>query len=1020
MGDGGSVLSHNTSFTGCHTPSSPNADDTRHNQHFTIRTEITSPTTPNHVFTLCTFKQCTASGRGGAIYAFENWLNLRIETCSFHACSAGYSGGAVCVLPPSMAQYSFSLSSSSFVGCSSSEYGGSVSVGNISVLSISKCEFLDSTSRNNGGALYFLYCPFGASSGLSHTLFQNCTQTSSGGCGAAVSLILCDSHNLSFVQFRRCSSSGRRGHDIYLRDTPLASNSFSTCDSTSSNTRRVMKNESNTFTDYSSLLPDPKFEATVTSFTLTQTGDDTVTLTLTLDKAVSGTMILIVSNVEGTRQEVAGKAPKIGRVLVFSFSSPSSTVGTCSSTVGESGVLQQPLSDYKLLAASMSNYDASVRSILNTSCELDESGTEVELSFSGFGIPEGLCTLTLNNSITLEVSFHDDSFGRSEGSVVKGVSGKDGELSEKTDYSLTGIVSQGKPTASIVIASGVVLSVPEAARLSKVSVSGFVDARKTTVKLSFESVRLEKNKKYILKMKLTDTSEDAITREVWTDGNEVLAEANEILYPFETSAEGRKEQLEFGVSYGVLSLTASDCTRSVLISDIVITLPAEPSRLVKIVSEDDDGLNSTTLTLSSRVLIVGVQYEMKVTGTPLSSASSSSNSLHETSIKFTATSATLNTVRLTLYPLEEADVKYGHSYCVDWMKVVDGAFILVETESCGFETPKELSRIISCSCVVLNKERSKVTISLEGRALAEPLGSIWVSVEDSFWESLSMRRVSETLCEADFLVASEQSDTHLKYEGEYTVCVKPDEASNFLVDSGITVLIPPPPRITSLDCVFVNSLQSMCKIRVSGTDLVVGTEHEVVLDDSIRLTVTFNTSTEGESEGVSIGKNGKLNHNTTYTLTEVKAIREDDGLILLPETVLLRIRERTVIRVIVREGGSSEVSECGTIGNACESVLVGWRVRESEGVSGVVVKIDGRVGFGGRVVVGEKKVEIGGLFEGENELKVSAGDVMSGVECGVVSVSGGRVVIVGVVLIVPSGWEMGRDLSSKPFVNNKN
>ncbi|KAK2959701.1 hypothetical protein BLNAU_5190 [Blattamonas nauphoetae] len=52
-------------------------------------------------------------------------------------------------------------------------------------------------------------------------------------------------------------------------------------------------------------------------------------------------------------------------------------------------------------------------------------------------------------------------------------------------------------------------------------------------------------------------------------------------------------------------------------------------------------------------------------------------------------------------------------------------------------------------------------------------------------------------------------------------------------------------------------------------------------------------------------------------------------------------------------------------------------------------------------------MEIGGLYSKENELKVESVDLGKDGEDGVVSVSGGRVVIVGVRLSLPSGWETG-------------
>ncbi|KAK2944157.1 hypothetical protein BLNAU_20904 [Blattamonas nauphoetae] len=74
-------------------------------------------------------------------------------------------------------------------------------------------------------------------------------------------------------------------------------------------------------------------------------------------------------------------------------------------------------------------------------------------------------------------------------------------------------------------------------------------------------------------MERTDTLEDPISRELLTKENGDLLDVEEILDPSETEAEERKEKLQFGGTYRVLSLTASDRDRSVLISDFVITIP---------------------------------------------------------------------------------------------------------------------------------------------------------------------------------------------------------------------------------------------------------------------------------------------------------------------------------------------------------------------------------------------------------------------------------------------------------------
>ncbi|KAK2950891.1 hypothetical protein BLNAU_14193 [Blattamonas nauphoetae] len=479
----------------------------------------------------------------------------------------------------------------------------------------------------------------------------------------------------------------------------------------------------------------------------------------------------------------------------------------------------------------------------------------------------------------------------------------------------------------------------------------------------------------------------------------------EISFPDELSEErnssissvsifGLSAVLSFDTAYTLFSVTPlSSPSMSLLIDanprSFVIS---EPSRITGVdISEiSSPQKDSVTLTVTGRALKASTTYTLKVRGEPIPTSSKSNSDSHTTTLSVLSTSSSLSesaSCLVVLYPLSSADLRYGHSYSIDWMK--EGSTEILRNADISFETPDEPARIDSF-----------VSCSLDG--------SIFVKRSGEAVPFEGVVTVSEaTECLGVFSVGENEDTTRLAFGKTYSLQSASSGSTPFVIDSGVSFVVPHPPVITSIECVFVNSLQNLCRIQLKGTDFVVGTEYEVTLNNTVRLGVRMKTSTEGESEGVSIGKNGKLEHNTTYTLTEVTPIREEDGVILVLGTLSLTTKERSVMEVIVREGGSDEISECGTIGNACESVLVGWRAGEKEEVSGVVVKIDGRVGFGGRVVVGEKNVEIGGLFEGENELKVSVGDLPEDGEDGVVSVSGGRVVIVGIRLILPSGWEMG-------------
>ncbi|KAK2951468.1 hypothetical protein BLNAU_5915 [Blattamonas nauphoetae] len=68
------------------------------------------------------------------------------------------------------------------------------------------------------------------------------------------------------------------------------------------------------------------------------------------------------------------------------------------------------------------------------------------------------------------------------------------------------------------------------------------------------------------------------------------------LRPFDSA------ELEYGERYEVSSFRKRDNTTELLFEANSIEIIAEPSRLVKVESSDADGLNSTTLTLSTLAL----------------------------------------------------------------------------------------------------------------------------------------------------------------------------------------------------------------------------------------------------------------------------------------------------------------------------------------------------------------------------------------------------------------------------------
>ncbi|KAK2941731.1 hypothetical protein BLNAU_23353 [Blattamonas nauphoetae] len=256
------------------------------------------------------------------------------------------------------------------------------------------------------------------------------------------------------------------------------------------------------------------------------------------------------------------------------------------------------------------------------------------------------------------------------------------------------------------------------------------------------------------------------------------------------------------------------------------------------------------------------------------------------------------------------------------------------TNRIAITTPTEPARICSCTRAVLNKDRTEVMLQLEGRALGDPLGSIWVSFGDTFWKSVVMRRISETLCEADFLVASSESVTHLKYKGEYTACLKPAETSTLLVDSGITVRVPAPPSFFEVKFEFTNSLGTGCIAILTGTDLVVGTEYEVRLNTSHTFSIVVKLSTRAESSEMLIGFEGALAYSADILIDSIEPTDEESGVVLIPSPFPGQTQARPNVNAIFvdTETGNNDWT-CGNFYGPCSTMDVAWRIMRTLDVS---------------------------------------------------------------------------------------
>ncbi|KAK2941365.1 hypothetical protein BLNAU_23722 [Blattamonas nauphoetae] len=304
-----------------------------------------------------------------------------------------------------------------------------------------------------------------------------------------------------------------------------------------------------------------------------------------------------------------------------------------------------------------------------------------------------------------------------------------------------------------------------------------------------------------------------------------------------------------------------------------------------------------------------------------------------------------------------------------------------------FTTPDEPARIEACTNHLLNEDRTKMKLFLEGRAFVSRTGKVNLANGRRSWDSLSdVDVLDNTHCTAEFAVGEEETSDQLKYGETYTLKGSWTESNGFHVEDGIKVVVPLTPTITRMDIVFIYGRQRSCLIRLTGRDLKKGTTYEVTLNTSITLKVTFTTSTEGKSNEVSIGESEIIQYSSTYTMTSLEPTNDDDGSIDFDLSLSFTTGDK-IVDLIVSEGGSNRTDECGTYSTPCGSIAIGW----TTGAEGAILHILKSARFEDQIWVGQKTLVMRSLLEGKSRVVVDDDLPLEGKEEGVVAVAGGSV-----------------------------
>ncbi|KAK2942472.1 hypothetical protein BLNAU_22618 [Blattamonas nauphoetae] len=202
-----------------------------------------------------------------------------------------------------------------------------------------------------------------------------------------------------------------------------------------------------------------------------------------------------------------------------------------------------------------------------------------------------------------------------------------------------------------------------------------------------------------------------------------IGELDEVLYPFETDATRRANQMKFGVLYKVTSLQATGRSNSVQVGSVGVQMPVEPVCVTKIEVFDETATTIRLLVTGSG--FVGKEtYTVEVSGVSTGSESEDAHTRTLTVLASDATSASSSTLVLSSSS-DSTSLQFGQTYIV--MKIDNGTDdgIIVSTPS--FTTPELpplpplTPRIISAS-VELNSQGIWMSIVLAGEHLPSDSG----------------------------------------------------------------------------------------------------------------------------------------------------------------------------------------------------------------------------------------------------------------------------------------------------------
>ncbi|KAK2953933.1 hypothetical protein BLNAU_11193 [Blattamonas nauphoetae] len=488
--------------------------------------------------------------------------------------------------------------------------------------------------------------------------------------------------------------------------------------------------------------------------------------------------------------------------------------------------------------------------------QTEVSSSSFLLSVSGENLPSGSTYLiTLTSDHTFNILF---------GSAVAGTAtiqiGRSGEVEYDTEYTIKSIIrkEEGKDDEHVLF-SATTFRTPLGPTLSLISCPfhssnpNFLNVSLTTARMPSEdlTLTLKTTQTPIETVSLTITPTDVST-------GFILVEVYDKI-----------DTLKYGTEYSVVKMTSSSIVAVVTAQPF--STPAEPIRITAAAcSLGGDQQKSALVTLTGVKL--GGGKDFKVTVRKMVGSTPTGGEIVLSGTLTGGSSSTTHIHDVVIFGPANPLLSYETKYLITKF-TVDGEVSVVNADV-TFSVDPEPARIIGLKTRELNNVRTKMIVSLEGRALLSRTGKLSLTNGIKTLEWLSdVVIVDDTNCTTEFTVGNEETSDQLKYGEEYTLKGSWTTSTGFHVEDGITITVPHPPRITSIVPQKEVSTSSFV-LSVSGEYLPSGQTFTVTLTSDHTFDILFSSAIAGTAT-IQIGRSGEVEYDTEYTFKSI--IRKEEG-----------------------------------------------------------------------------------------------------------------------------------------------